>query len=128
MGNAIYEVVIDGHCQVRAWALKLQKAELGKLNAKLDLLAQHGAELPPGLLAGTDDRHIDKIRIKGQRALRVFLCRGPINIDGSEFTLLHTCVEKDSKIPPNTVETAADRRAAIIHGNLKRVKHERYKR
>jgi hypothetical protein len=92
------------------------------------MLAQHGAELPAGLLAGTDDRHIDKLRIEIKRALRVFLCRGPLDMSGSEFTLLHACIEKDTKLPAGSIETAAERRTGIINGNLQRVKHERFKR
>ncbi|SRR6266496_2445103 len=129
MPFALYDVVAnDGHNPVKAWALGLGKDELGKLNQKLDMLAKHGSELPPQLLSGTDDAHIDKIRINGQRALRLLLCRGPLNMSGVEFTLLHGCIEKDRKLPPGSVETAADRRTAIINGQLQRVKHERFKR
>lgn len=118
----------DGHRPVKAWALGLQKVELGKLNQKLDMLGRNGADLPPGLLAGTNDRNVDKIRINGHVALRVLLCRGPIKVDGSEFTLLHACFERDGQLPANSVETAAQRRTDILNGNLKRAIYERYKR
>ena len=50
---------------IKEWMLGLEKAERARLNRKLDMLAQNGPDLSPGLLAGTKLRHIDKLRITG---------------------------------------------------------------
>jgi hypothetical protein len=105
-------------------SLGLGKTELGKLNAKLDMLVTSGGELPPGLLSDSSSRTIKKIRINGTRALRLFLCRGPTNVQ-TEFTLLHGCIEKDRAVPKGSIEIAEDRRTGIVENRFTRVIHER---
>ena len=83
----LYDYLDDkGINEIKAWTQKLQKKERAKLNAKLDMLEKHGSDLPPGLLSDTKFSHIKEIVIKGQVAVRLMVCRGPID-NNKEFTL-----------------------------------------
>ena len=93
---------------------------------KSDLLAQHGDELPPGLLSDTSIPTIKKIRVNGRVAVRLMLCRGPIDV-AAEFTLLMGVVEKDRKlIPENAEAIAEERRLAVKNDGSRRINHVRF--
>jgi hypothetical protein len=113
---------------VEEWAsdIKFDKDLLARLNQKLDLLEYHGSDLPPGLLAGTSFKHVDKLRIFGRKTVwRFMLCKGPINND-FEFTILFVAQEKDRKlIPKDAYKRADDNRKEIISNPERRRIHER---
>lgn len=113
---------------IAAWALGLQKKEKAKINFKVDMLAQKGEELFPSILTPTVEPNIKEIVINGRIALRLMICRGPLNMDGSEFTLLLGSQEKDKKyIPRNAPGKAEEHRQIIIRNPNRRVIHERIK-
>ncbi|SRR5713101_3034241 len=111
---------------IREWIQGLEKPERARLNRKLDMLAQNGPDLSPGLLAGTKLRHIDKIRVTGRVTLRLLLCRGPIHHEG-EFTLLFGAFERDRKLVPLDAEQRANanRNEVILNPLERRCEHER---
>src|SRR5947208_6912927 len=61
----------------QAWCDGLQKKERVKLDNKLDVLALHGKDLIPGIVAPTGVPSILKIKVQGQVKLRPILCEGP---------------------------------------------------
>lgn len=114
-----------GDNDFKLWSWRLQKADLARLNRKLKMLEDNGADLPTGLLAGPikGHAHIYKLRINGRVALRPLLCKGPIDND-TEFTLLMGAFEKDRKwVPPNAPRTAEDRRNEVISNANRRCPH-----
>lgn len=126
MWATVYSYVsADGRNPFREWALGLGKVERAKLNSKIDLLTVCGADLPPNLLSDSGHPNIKKLRINGAVALRPLLCRGPTEMNGSEFTLLAGAIEKDRKLPTDVLELAARRRTEIIENNDRRILHER---
>jgi hypothetical protein len=103
---------------------RLQKDARARLNAKLDLLEQSGPDLSSGLLAGTKERHIYKLRVKAPKLqLRPLLCRGPLAPD-AEFTLLLGAIERNNKLPDNALTQAAAHREIIIQTRNRRRLHE----
>jgi hypothetical protein len=46
-------VNIQGKNEIKSWTEGLQKTERAKLNARLDMLMQHGEDLFPDILTGT---------------------------------------------------------------------------
>jgi len=114
-----------GNNDIKAWTLTLEKPQRAKLNAKLDMLAQHGLELFPHVLTDTPTPGIQKLRVKGNVQLRPMLCQGPIN-NGNEFTLLIGATERDSRfVPDKADEKADDRKKMIIANPNRRCPHER---
>lgn len=115
-----------GNNAIKIWAEGLQKIQRAKLNQKLDQLQQHGTELSTGLLSDTTSTDIKKIRIKGNVAVRLMLCKGPISLD-TEFTLLLGATERDGRlVPEDAVERAEERRKKIIKEPAKkRCHHDR---
>jgi hypothetical protein len=100
---------------VEEWQKGVNKGMLARLHQKLDMLSEHGADLAPGLLAGTHYPHIDKLRIFGPGVTwRVMICKGPFDND-KEFTILYIAQEKDRKlIPPDADGRANDNRDILI--------------
>ena len=82
-----------------------------KFEAKLLLVVAGGPDLALAAIGGTDDRHIDKIRVKGRVAIRVLYCRGP---ESAEITLLAASKENSGQLAPNTLDRAVERRTALI--------------
>lgn len=111
---------------IKTWMRGLQKKERAKLNVKLDMLKNAGSNLPTGLLSDTKLPHIKKIRILGQVAVRLMVCKGPID-NQKEFTLLLGAIEKDRKLIPEDVEEKAEARRQEICKNptSRRCLHER---
>ena len=77
MKYAIYDYVdpVEGNL-MKTWSGSLQKKERAKLNAKIDALAMHGAELIPNILAPTGVPAIFKLKVPGQVQLRPMVCEG----------------------------------------------------
>ena len=125
---SIYDYVnANGVNEIREWMMRtLQKRELAKVNQKLDMLEKAGPELSPGLLAGTHHRHIDKLRVNGSVAIRIMVCRGPLD-PNREFTLLYGAFERDRRLVPANAEDLAElNRSEVLRDPLRRRrKHER---
>jgi len=102
-----------------------KKNQRARLNAKLDMLTEHGLELFPHVLTDTPTPGIQKLRVKGNVQLRPMLCKGPINNE-NEFTLLIGATESDSRfVPDKADEKASDRKKIIIENPYRRCPHER---
>jgi len=115
-----------GKNEIKSWTKELQKKELAKLNAKLDLLALHGDDLLPDTLANTPTPGVLKLRVHGKVQLRPMLCRGPIDIFG-EYTLLIGAFERGGEFDPSKADQIADERKLEINRDPtnRRCKHER---
>lgn len=100
-----------GANDISRWSKSLQKSDLARLNRKLQMLQATGPELGPNLLAGpiVGHAHIYKLRINGRVAIRLLLCKGPIDNE-REFTLLVGAFEVDGKWQPRDAPTQAETR------------------
>ncbi len=106
---------------IEDWLTSLQVPERARLLRKLDALRKNGPNLSTDLLSDTPSPHIKKIRLNGRVAPRLLLCRGPVNMDSREYTLLFGCTERDRKFaPPNTIERAKENREFVIADPLRR--------
>jgi hypothetical protein len=113
--------------EFRIWSSGLQKHELAKLNARLDLLEQHGPELLPKMLAGPirGQPHLYKLVINGRIALRPILCKGPVDMQ-REFTLLMGATERGFEWVPRDAPASAEvlRQHVIDDPSHRRCLHE----
>jgi hypothetical protein len=101
------------------------KRMLGRVQAKIDSLAQNGPDLPPKLLSPTPKGRIKKLRINGHIAVRIMVCAGPIDAE-NEYTLLLAAQEKNGKLVyPNAYQVADDRRREIEMDHKRRRVYER---
>lgn len=104
-----------GKNAIADWLNKLQVPERARMTRKLDALRDNGPELSSELLSDTPSPHIKKIRLNGRVAPRLLLCRGPVNTEAREFTLLLGCTERDRKfVPPNAIATAEENRGFVL--------------
>ncbi len=111
---------------------KITKRDIGQLNQKIDMLEQHGPDLPPKLLAGPIKSkrnkrivsHIYKLIIHGDRMLRPMLCKGPIDVP-NEFTMLLGAIEVGGVLDTDSAD-AETIRLAIVADQTLRKNHERY--
>jgi hypothetical protein len=127
MSYTLFDYVDEhGRNVFKTWTQSLQKQELGKLNAKLDMLVMHGTGLFPNPLSGTNTPGIQKLRVHGKVQLRPLLCVGPINVE-AEFTLLMGATERDNKLVPKNADQTADtcKKAVLADPNNRRKNHER---
>jgi hypothetical protein len=113
----IYEFIEPGGNSVlRDWPL--QKRERIRLNQKLDLLMQYGLGAP-GLVGGPNigkQRHIYKLKVRGDVQLRPMFCRGPFDTN-TELTFLAIATERDRVlVPANAPRLAEFRRQQLISG------------
>ena len=112
---------------MQEWAndIHLGKGDRAKLDQKIDMLAQAGPNLPPGLLSGVPKYgHIRKLRVRGSVQLRPLLCFGPFDMN-EEFTFLLGAVERDWKLRPhNAIERANENREELIAAPTRREEHE----
>ena len=116
-----------GKSVIQEWAdaIRIEKRDRAKLDENVDLLEQHGPDLPPGLLSDTKSKNIKKLRVAGKMAFRPLLCRGPIDNE-EEFTFLQGAVERDRKFDPgDAVEKAEKNREEVIRSPSRRREHER---
>jgi len=136
MAWRIYEHTdADGHSSIGNWLIEqaVTERDRGQLVMKMDLLAKHGADLPPKLLAGPIkskrnpkmQSHIYKLRINGDKALRPLLCRGPIDMDG-EYTMLCGAIELNSVLDTDAEDAEIRRQEIIANPNRRRL-NGRYK-
>lgn len=110
--------------EIARWTRTLEKRQRIKLNQKLDMLQQHGPELPPQLLAGPIFGHIYKLKVKGNVQLRPMLCKGPIDND-REFTLLLGAIEIGDELDHSPEEAALIREIVMAEPFWRRCDHER---
>jgi hypothetical protein len=100
-----------------AWVRKerIQKRARILLDQKIDLLREHGPELPPGLLSSgpIDGGHIYKLKVKGPVMLRPLLCKGPLAMK-EEYTLLQGAIERNDVLPPGDIAQAEANRQVVI--------------
>ena len=83
-----------GRNEILLWSKDLSKRDRAALNQKLD-------------------RHVLKLRVFGDTALRPLLCRGP-DSPYSEYTLLRGAKETDRGfVPQNAVEVATQNRRLV---------------
>src|SRR5437016_2292901 len=95
-----------GNNLIKEWCRRLQKRDLIKLTQRIDKLGESGHELCPGLAGPLhNSRHLYKIKINGNVAVRLFLCKGPIRME-AEYTLLLSAFEADDELPARTIDTA----------------------
>lgn len=115
--------------EIAVWTRSLQRPQRIKLRAKLDMLAQAGLDLPPGLVIKTEVEYILKLKIQGNPKLRPMLCRGPLKIEDEEtgerkdeeaFTLLIGAKEISWKFEPRDADVEAGRRRIEIINDLRR--------
>jgi hypothetical protein len=136
----IYEYVAQGEDKtaIGKWLIEkdIQDRDRGQLMQKMDMLAMHGPELPPGLLAGPiaskkfpkrlKPSHIYKLIVHGQIMLRPMLCRGPVDMDG-EFTFLIGAVEVGGVLDVDAMEAEILRQEVIADPENRRRLNGRYK-
>lgn len=117
---------VRGKNEFKIWTKKLQAAQRGKLNSKLDMLEQNGDDLFPELLSATNTPGILKLRIKGKVQLRPMLCRGPVSV-GQEYTLLLGAIEVGDELEPAQADAIAmqHKEAVLAAPTTRRIDHER---
>lgn len=110
--------------RIQEWAADQPKAQIGKLNNRLDMLERAEADLVTGLLDGTSEPSIYKIKIQGNPKLRPMLCRGPVDVH-AEFTILLGAREIQWKLVPPATDATKRRNLILAHGNF-RCPHVRF--
>ena len=124
----VYEF-LDSRMQpvIVAWVRKerIQKKARILLDQKIDLLREHGPDLPPGLLSSgpIDGGHIYKLKVRGPVMLRPLLCKGPFRMK-EEYTLLHGAIERDDVLPPGDIAQAETNRQVLIGDALRRTLYD----
>jgi hypothetical protein len=114
-----------GRNDIAQWCRGLQKNDRIRLVKRMDLLAESGHELCPGLAGPVhNSSHLYKIKVNGSLAVRLLLCKGPLSMD-DEYTFLLGAFERDDELPPGTLETAEERRTEILQDKNRRCLHER---
>jgi hypothetical protein len=115
--------------EIAHWAKHLSGRDRAALNQKLDLLERLDFHQAIGLklLAGPikKTKHILKLRVTAEKAMRPLLCRGPI-VPLGEYTLLAAAEERDWKLhPPGALDKAMDNRESVSKDATLRIRHER---
>jgi hypothetical protein len=115
-----------GYSIVKEWARTQGDDLKARVNQRFDMLERHGADLAAGMLAGTRQKHIDKLKVYGKGTTwRIMVCKGPVNNE-FEFTILYIAQEKDRRLIPSDADKRAEEHRQIIISNpLRRCKHER---
>jgi len=128
MAWEIYEFLDSrGERMIVRWVRKarIQKKARILLDQKLDLLKEHGPELPPELLSPgpIDGGHIYKLKVRGPVMLRPLLCKGPFLMD-AEYTLLQGAIERGDVLPPGDVVKAEENRQVLILDRERRLPYD----
>ena len=121
----IYEYLERGESTIGRWLREenITERDRGQLMSKMDMLALHGLDLLPGLLAGPIaskkkrdklQSHIYKLVIHGQRMLRPMLCRGPVDME-NEFTMLIGAIEVGGVLNVDVAEAEARRLEVVAN-------------
>ncbi len=124
----LFDYKIQGINVMQFWAteMSMSKRDRGRLDSKIDLLAQVEDGLPPKLVHRTRCRHIMHLVVNGEVALRPMFCRGPL-YPRREFTFLFGTTERDRKlVQEDAPERAEQNRNDLIHHPENRCKHERF--
>ncbi len=114
----------SGNNDIYKWAMNFNGERRGKFEQKLDVLRKQGVDVPKDLLAylGND---IYKLKVQGKPQLRPFLCRGIVNKDLKEFTILIGVIEENGKFrPSDAVNQARNRLAELLENPLQRCVHK----
>jgi len=134
----IYEYVDErGESAIGEWLRRedIQERDRGQLLQKMDMLAMHGMDLLPGILAGPIkskrqpkkfQSHIYKLIIHGQRMLRPMLCKGPLDMD-CEFTFLIGAIETGGILDVDALDAEKRRQEVIADPQNRRRLNGRYK-
>ncbi len=113
---------------IAGWTRTRSTIDRARVNAKLDMLVRTTFEnaIKSKLLHGPvmKQKHIYKLRVHGQTAMRPLLCRGPIS-NLTEYSLLFGTEERNSKLPQGAAEEAEQNRQAIIADTARRGTHVR---
>lgn len=133
----IYDYIDEhGLNDIAEWTRKkLQKPQRAKLNSKLNMMAENGSDLPPGLLIKTEVEYIYKIKVQGNPKLRPMVCKGLFKVideetgeekDEEAYTLLVGAKEISWDFETKGADfEAAIRRQIILDNPERRRKHER---
>lgn len=123
----LFDYVVEplGRSPFRTWWKGLQKAQRGQLLGMIDLLRMADADLAQGLIDGTAESGVFKLKVGGKVRLRPLLCRGPVDAS-QEVTFLLGATERDFQLVPR----GAEAKAAEYRDNLRadprlRETHER---
>lgn len=114
----------SGNNDLYRWAMQFNNERRGKFEQKLDVLRKHGVDVPKDLLPylGND---IYKLKVQGKPQLRPFLCRGIVDKDLKEFTILIGVIEENGKFrPKDALDQAGDRLADLLADPNQRCEHE----
>jgi hypothetical protein len=128
MSWEIYEFLDNrGERVIVRWARKarVQKRARILLDQKIDLLREHGPDLPPELLSPgpIDGGHIYKLKVRGSVMLWPLLCKGPFSMD-AEYTLLQGAIERGDVLPPGDVAKAEENRQALMLDQDRRLPYD----
>jgi hypothetical protein len=128
MGWRVYEFLDSrGDRVIVLWVRKarIQKKARILLDQKIDLLREHGPDLPPGLLSAgpIDSGHIYKLKIRGPLMLRPLLCKGPFAM-ANEYTLLQGAIERGGVLPAGDIDKAEQNRQALIADAARRLPYD----
>ncbi|MEK7993365.1 MAG: hypothetical protein AAB403_06120 [Planctomycetota bacterium] len=123
----------SGRDVLKEWAREARLATRvrARLDQKLDVLRRQSFEIliHTHLLAGpiAKQLHIYKLRVDGQVAVRVMLCRGPLPGEPG-YTLLAGALERDRRLTPaDAPERATRNRDKVISDPVHRRKpYERF--
>lgn len=104
---------------------RIQKKARILLDQKIDLLREHGPDLPPGLLSSgpIDGAHLYKLKVRGPVMLRPLLCKGPFSMT-EEYTLLQGAIERGGVLPEADIEKAEENRQELISDPNRRILYE----
>lgn len=104
---------------------RIQKKARILLDQKIDLLREHGPDLPPELLSSgpIDGGHIYKLKVRGPVMLRPLLCKGPLSI-ADEYTLLQGAIERGGILPAGDIVKAGENRQELIADGKRRMTYE----
>ena len=89
---------------------RVEVKESARLLAKIQALRSSGYSILGGnMLTDTREKHVKEIRVNGNIAVRMLLCRGPV--DGNkEATLLFGAFERDNLYVPRDAPERAEKR------------------
>lgn len=112
----------------KEWASRLQKRELGKLQAKIDSLIIHGSGLMPQTLSDTGEPNIKKLKVHGKVQLRPLLCKIDSDDGDEQWVFLVGAIEKGWNLDPHdALATAKKRRMELLADETRKTIHVRFK-
>jgi hypothetical protein len=95
----------------------IEAKERAKLLARVQALRGSGyAILGGNVLTDTREKHVKEIRVNGNVAVRMLMCRGPVN-GNKEATLLFGAFERDNKYDPKDAPERAEKRRKEVEAD-----------